>query len=159
MTENSSAETEQRPEWLPSEPYTFIQIANQLADVVASKPEDYVYISTAQLHANSGCLYWHSVQEEPGCLIGQLMHRLGVPREVLMACDSDNQVGSSIIKQADFKLKGLFAPDAVAILQHIQSQQDDYKTWRQALDFGHSFRAGYLAAQSQARAAQKLERL
>jgi hypothetical protein len=147
MTENSSAETAERPSWLPTQPYSWPRVAPRLAEIVASKPEGYSYIRPI---ATGGCSYWHQAEGTPGCLIGQLMFNLGVPSTLLRVCDLSPQ-GGTISTVTSNLIKGLFDREAVAVLGHIQDKQDNDKPWAQALAEGEAFWAGINWAQYNAK--------
>lgn len=57
-------------------PWTFDEVRTVAQDIVAEKGEDYVYRRPSEAH---GARYVHVSLPEPGCLIGHILHRFGVP--------------------------------------------------------------------------------
>src|SRR5688500_5383067 len=112
MTENSPAETPERPSWLPARPYDWPEIVQRLTEIVASKPPGHCYVRAT---GATGCSYWHSDTEEPGCIVGVLMYKLGVPVETLKMCDSSSK-GGTIGNTAQYLIQGLFDDRTVAVL-------------------------------------------
>lgn len=147
MTENSPVGIEQRPDWLPSAPLTYASVRAHLEAIVDFQPEGHAYVRPESPGENGpGCYYWHAEKSEPGCIIGQLLHRLGVPGDVLGSYDVLRNIPSAIDSVAKVHLKGMFDDTTVKCLRHLQVQQDGGATWREALERMDSYRQGLRAA-------------
>jgi len=90
--------------------------------VVKEKGVDHVY---SPPNAGGSCFNWHIQTDEPGCIVGHILYRFGVPKE--------NLNGAYITAPA-FNFSYLFAsPKVNAFLTGLQWRQDDRDTWGQAL--------------------------
>jgi hypothetical protein len=106
------------------------QIMDTLREVVAERPE-HVYESPE--HMRNGyetCFYVHVDSEgndpQPGCLVGVVLHRLGVPLEQLAKREGS---GACVVVSALVETTS----DVANALDVAQSAQDCEKTWAQAL--------------------------
>jgi hypothetical protein len=54
--------------------FTLEALARQVRAVAAERP-DYIYRDP---DGSSVCSYWHEAYEEPGCIFGHALHRMGV---------------------------------------------------------------------------------
>lgn len=99
-----------------------------LREVVAESP-DYVYSnpvpSDERPDPDMSCMYVHG--DVPGCLIGHVLHRLGVPLGEL----AKREGGAAYIVADDF-LRGV-SGGVLSRLDFAQGAQDSGKTWRDAL--------------------------
>ncbi|MGW9170138.1 hypothetical protein [Streptomyces decoyicus] len=113
------------------------QVLSTLREVVAERP-DYVYSRPEHFPQDSSslnpaeqtdCLYVHPGKDEsatPGCVVGQVLHRLGVPLEELSLYEGDDaaSVTSAVLDTASSVYWVLFA---------AQWEQDSGETWGAAL--------------------------
>lgn len=115
---------------------THEQVMKTLADVVAENPEK-VYAAPEHMKSvdrdyplhNLSCFYVHTdeggTNPKPGCLVGAVLHRLGVSLEYL----SKNEGRGAAVMTGELGL-----PDETrSVLDHVQGRQDDGATWEQAL--------------------------
>jgi hypothetical protein len=104
------------------EPLTLDRVMPVLREVVAERP-DFVY---EEPDGGTTCYYvW---EDCPSCLVGHVLHRLGVPLEV-MAERNTAQVHARGFAAA-VGLTWL----ATRALKHAQDQQDAGEPWSAALD-------------------------
>ena len=78
------------------------RVLELLTQVVEEKGADYRYTSPSKdIHPATACLYWHVPYEDdkplinagtPGCIAGQVFHRLGVPGQTLYEYEGQNAV-------------------------------------------------------------------
>ncbi|MFE5092065.1 hypothetical protein ACFRCI_17125 [Streptomyces sp. NPDC056638] len=106
-------------------------VMKTLKEVVAEKPE-YVY-SVPEYQKNLGgvdCFYVHLDEDgtpvSPGCVVGAVLHRLGVPLEVLR--QEEGQPARTAVRRIGLSLS--FGTRAT--LNGIQGKQDDGTPWGQA---------------------------
>lgn len=104
-----------------------------LREVVAEFGENYIYIKPAGTQV---CVYVHEAGEEqvPGCIVAQVLHRHGVPMNVLSQYEGLGAVqlgdGGSLIRRG---LQPLLTGAAGAVLSQAQWAQDSFRTWGVAL--------------------------
>lgn len=105
-----------------------------LEEVVADKGEDYVYEPHPFTYA---CQYLHD--DEPGCLVGHVLHRHGVPIEVIRQWEGRTAqylaTGKSLLtlSSARPELEPLADHPAASILIAAQQAQDVSLPWGKAL--------------------------
>lgn len=105
-------------------------LAERGADYVYSNP----YASTATTPAMS-CLYVHG--EETGCLVGNVMHRLGVPLDALQRWEGVR--ASTVMRRAEADL-GIVVPAwSRYMLSRAQAQQDHGEEWGEAIAEGKAY--------------------
>jgi len=78
------------------------------------------------------CLYVHSDEEGkrvPGCIVGTVLNRLGVPLEELEK--HEGNAAAAVIENAE--IQGL-SYDMVSLLRNVQRYQDSGCDWNLALD-------------------------
>lgn len=104
-------------------------VATGLEAIVAEYGEDFVYQQRDTL-SGSRCVYvW---QGEPDCIVGKLLHRLGVPVEQLARGDGKLLAGA-LVEHLE-ELGVISAEDGVSeILDRAQSRQDAGRTWGQSV--------------------------
>lgn len=75
------------------------------------------------------CLYVHDEEEGqiPGCIVGNVMHRLGVPLEDLKKVEGDNAHG--LIGQLQIPVN----QHVTRLLNRAQASQDEGQTWGKAV--------------------------
>ena len=79
------------------------------------------------------CLYVHNGR--PSCLVGHVLHRLGVPLDVLAQGDDQSQDASSMCYEVLYNTD--FADEMIAsFLSTVQATQDAGYTWGYALESG-----------------------
>jgi hypothetical protein len=107
------------------------QIMDTLREVVAEQP-DYVYAAPQHMARPNveSCFYVHadadSTNIRPGCLVGAVLYRLGVPLERLAAHEGTGaSCVTSVLVNTDDR--------AVAVLDLAQGAQDKGSTWSEAL--------------------------
>jgi hypothetical protein len=99
-----------------------------LRECVTERGENYVYTPCSIW----GCVYWHDKTNEPGCLIGLALYKLGVSSSVLQKLgnlhvrDRDN---TKAFAAAGFALTN----SATAVFAHAQSLQDHSMPWGRAV--------------------------
>lgn len=105
-------------------PLTFGDALQLLNEVIDEFGEDYVYGSEDDL---VHCFYLHG--DDPGCGVGHVLVRAGVPLDVLRAADEADC--SQVLEVAEFRR---FADDdALQLLADFQAEQDARSTWGKAL--------------------------
>lgn len=92
-----------------------------LREVVGERP-DHVYVNTVGGDEDMACRYVHG--DEPGCLIGTVLYRHGIP-----LADLHLHEGSSVHSLPSVWLD----VDANELLQAAQNLQDRGTTWAEAL--------------------------
>lgn len=95
-----------------------------LQEVVAERP-DYVY--ERPVADSPQCLY--VLDNEPSCLVAQVLHRAGYSVETLSGLDGQGPISDAVREVPAIVLTG----DAAAILEAAQGAQDDGETWGDAL--------------------------
>lgn len=126
---------------------TLDEVRETLKGVVADAAPDFVYTDPNGIRADQNhdrsikCAYVHG--DKPGCIVGQVLHRLGVPLATLAECED------STATQAVKHVMGLdnvyncdLPSDVRAIsgyLRNVQVEQDTGRTWSDALKRAESF--------------------
>lgn len=99
-----------------------------LAEAVAEKGADFVYVNKYGDQADESgdvtCHYVHG--DQPGCIVGNVLHRAGVPLDVLGEYEAQN---------VDDLAAGLFTAEVGvrSLLLHVQSHQDAGIPWGEAV--------------------------
>jgi hypothetical protein len=106
------------------------RVMDVLREVVAERP-DYVYKAPGhQVAGLESCFYVHTDAEgndpKPGCLVGAVLHRLGVPLEEL----AEREGTGAYIVASELLCTTMGAAHA---LDYAQSCQDAGDTWAGAL--------------------------
>lgn len=120
----------------PRRPVDGTRLIHTLREVVAERP-DYVYIAPEGMAANryvgSGCLYVHGTGEAatPGCGIGALLHRLGIPLDELRRHEG---TGAGRLIYDLLNVTGPAANAACNLCDVFQDLQDRRFTWGYALN-------------------------
>jgi hypothetical protein len=101
-----------------------------LREVVEDAGRDHVDVNAG---ATSGCKYVASAV--PECIVGRVLHRMGVEIEVLRQMDADDEPvietgGSAILSHHEVSMDHR----ARTLLATAQSLQDKGKDWGEALD-------------------------
>jgi len=109
---------------------TYQSALDALEKAVADRGEEYVYPRQGTSY-NSSCLYWHKDEQAPGCLVGLVLHQLGVSAEVL------ESFGPASIKMLATSLPYLggveMSPAAIGLMAAVQRYQDRGEPWGVAL--------------------------
>lgn len=106
-------------------------VINTLQEIVDEQP-DYVYARPAHMEGNAvTCLYVHTGEEAdevrtPGCLVGQVLSRLGVPLEELEKHEGSSAL-SVVPRFVDTTNR------AVGVLSDAQDYQDGGDSWSESL--------------------------
>jgi hypothetical protein len=107
------------------------KVMDTLRTVVAERP-DYVYEAPEELVTDgASCFYVHG--DAPGCLVGQVLNRLGVP-----LTDMERYEGTGAYSLLPHVVELTGDPDAAddvaTALTEAQYQQDQGVTWSKALE-------------------------
>ena len=117
------------------------QVLTILDQVVAEFGHDYVYQPPGP--GDFACLYVHGKlwYRKPGCLVGQVLHRMGVPLRELAKNDKNNVAVTS----NSFSVPIVLHDDTKKVLAEAQRTQDNDQTWGQARDdaYAKANRLGY----------------
>lgn len=115
-------------------PLPFDRVLATLEEVVAEKP-DFVYVPPPASHPDGPkCLY--VAEGKPSCGVGVVLHRLGVPLEVLAHLDYDDcGAGTAASGLDDYENGCLVDTKAAKLLGEFQGQQDDGMPWQEALEW------------------------
>lgn len=104
---------------------TLAQVMDAMHQVVKEFGPDYVYCQVVPSEDTGACRY--VVDGKPDCLIGKVLHRLGVPIGDLARCDSDGGVPAGILNE---RLPGVtFDAQALVFMGFAQSAQDHGHSW------------------------------
>jgi hypothetical protein len=101
-------------------------VAEKGADYVYAKPKDAVGMSASE------CLYVHG--EEAGCLVGNVLHRLGVPLSTLRDCEGVHAIVA--LGRVEERDRIILPAWSKSMLIRAQAQQDNGETWGDALTEG-----------------------
>lgn len=99
-------------------------IVATLKAVVAERPE-HRYVQPATAGREPGCLYVHG--DVPGCLVGHVLHRMGVPLRELLR--HEFSTASEVLEALDTDISERVG----AFLDNVQGDQDSGATWGDAL--------------------------
>lgn len=108
-----------------------------LTEAVNDKGTDYVYANDEDL----GCQYFHVADDEPGCLVGQALHRAGVSVEQLIRMNSaegvdidETSIGELYGSSEGTQIFGFnLTHDAIEAFRSAQWCQDTKMSWGAAL--------------------------
>lgn len=102
--------------------YDVPEVLAMLDDIVSQFPDDH----TAR------CIYFND--DGPVCIVGQVLHRIGVTLEDLGGPQSD----ATFMTLCEYSplVAGRFTQDARVLLDRVQYRQDESETWREALAYG-----------------------
>lgn len=105
-------------------------VLDLMAQAVADKPEGYVYQNTTSFEGDPACLYSHG--DKPGCLVGDVLHRAGVP---LSSLDGWKGSWGSPLRYRLVREHGIaLDEDAYFTLRKVQLRQDVREPWSVILD-------------------------
>lgn len=118
-------------------PLTLERAKELAAEVVADMGAEYVYVNPSGIGADGygapdhgdfdpDCYYVHA--DQPGCIVGHILHKHGVPLRELGAFELE---GASSVVAGLFNVSKL-SPVA-EYLSKLQVRQDEGATWGQAL--------------------------
>jgi hypothetical protein len=113
-------------------------VLDTLRDVVRGR-EDYVYTRPDTANPQGPvCLYVHPsddpTRQEPGCLVGHVLYRLGVPLSAL-AEHEGHRASIVVTRLTDCD------PKIAYMLDRAQRAQDDSETWGDALEQAERYAA------------------
>lgn len=77
-----------------------------------------------------GCRNWHIDTDEPGCIVGLAVHRLGVSAEIMRTCDTG---GVETLREALLKHDVTMTDAAVKVFKIAQVVQDNRGPWGAAV--------------------------
>lgn len=105
---------------------TMKQVLDAMCQVVGEFGVDYVYTKI-----NDSCLNWDEDRDCPSCLVGHVLHRVGISREFLI---EHNPKGAGSVLYYFWDDSGVSAEESVPhILGVAQHVQDRGGTWGEAL--------------------------
>ncbi len=122
---------------------TFAKVRQAAEELVFEKGKDFLYSDTEGHKAGEGCVYVHPIYERvdcedtPGCLVGQIMYRIGVPLSAMRRYNTDTPSGTLLhLLEEDGSIT--FASDKMRelirrYLGEAQFVQDNDGTWGRAL--------------------------
>jgi hypothetical protein len=111
-----------------------LERVNQLLDqAVAERGADYVYVRP-QASADRRCLYSHG--DSPGCIVGYVLHKLGVP--LITLAQYEGMPAREILPVLglvpfDPDLRTAEQTEIVFLLNRVQHAQDRHQTWGYAV--------------------------
>lgn len=97
---------------------------NLLGEVIKGR-EDYVYEPPTPA---SACVYWNPVKNQPSCIVGHVLDRMGVAAEQIESLDHNDGAGTNA-NQINTIIPDLFSHEASLLLSHVQSRQDSGDNW------------------------------
>jgi hypothetical protein len=105
---------------------TMKQVMNVMCQVVGEFGVDHVYTKI-----NDTCLNWDKEKDCPSCLVGHVLHRVGISREFLIEHSTDGVASVLFYFKWDI---GIRVEEGVSsILGVAQNEQDAGNTWGYAL--------------------------
>lgn len=111
----------------------------ELTESLVKLDPDFVYKDPdGKSGASASCMYVHASQKGivPGCLVGAVLHKAGIPLDVLSRYDDNNHPAELLLDSlSNF---GLLEGDSNVsdFLQNAQYAQDLGHTWGEALQRG-----------------------
>lgn len=116
---------------------TFEKTVQLLREAVAERGEDFVYEPD---DVEEGCTYVHRGDDDslcPGCLVGDVLIRAGVPAETFIDLDINKETGAWLALEK-LKAAGLIDYDRATevTLHRAQLEQDEKQTWGDAMEIG-----------------------
>jgi hypothetical protein len=109
-------------------------VISTLREVAAERP-DYVYEAPeAQREGLLYCFYVHNDGEAgvevPGCIVGHVLHRLGVPLDSLAQHEGK---GAHVVAEEFLEIQGDLTRDAEFALCEAQGNQDTGRPWGESV--------------------------
>lgn len=117
----------------PNEP-TYDECVTLLRECVAERGEDYIYKNprnSVEDYTGPACLYKHG--NEPGCIIGLMLVKHGMPLERF---DDQDTMGSVAAIWKALYGHPLAPGPMKQLLVTVQVEQDSFETWGNALRTG-----------------------
>lgn len=113
---------------------TYQEVIDTAKEVVRGK-ENYIYTNPYGMVANNPpirCYNWDHNKNEPSCIVGWILWKVGVPADILIGCPTEGvfDLLHFIIDHLNFQ----FEAQAVNFLANIQIYQDRGKPWGEALE-------------------------
>ncbi|MGW4446469.1 hypothetical protein [Streptomyces sp. NPDC004682] len=111
-------------------------VRDTLRDVAAENPEK-VYETPEAMKTDGGaCYYVHKAEdgsEGPGCIVGTVLYRLGVPLAEMAKREGTNALGviADLELSGEVEAKGL-SSSTRTLLRWVQIQQDGGRSWGSA---------------------------
>ncbi|MFI2909437.1 hypothetical protein ACG2OD_14425 [Streptomyces sp. PDY-4] len=118
---------------------TDAQVMSTLREIVSESPDKVYEAPESMADEYGGCFYVHNNDDgtkSAGCIVGQVLHRLGVSLE-------DLSKGETYSANAAVALAGVqgVSEDVVYFLRMVQSRQDRGTPWGEALQFAEEYYA------------------
>lgn len=111
-------------------------------EVIAEVGADHQYFGDdecvdADGYLDAGDCQYVTEDREPDCLVGRILHRHGVPIEILTLWEgySAREMGHGYGRR-EVPTQSLVTSRAADILEVMQSRQDDNLAWGRVLEFG-----------------------
>jgi hypothetical protein len=115
-------------------------VTETFRQILAEFGDQAVYVRPPDAESNAACLYVHdgATGPRPGCIVGHLLHRLGVSYEALRAREGYTANAILFGNDPDNPLKLLLRlPLSLADrIRAVQIAQDHGKTWGEAVRRG-----------------------
>ena len=111
--------------------FTPQDIVREIRTLAQERP-DYVYEGVGD---TSTCSYVTGADGGPGCLVGQALQRLGVPRETLAEVEGDIDLngGLGVRRLLTALLGPVHLQRAVSWIERVQDAQDSGSRWHDAV--------------------------
>lgn len=109
-----------------------LEDAKRVAEEVVRGKEDYVYVNPDGKKATSIvtlCSNWDIARDQPSCVAGTILYKLGVPKEELIENNT-----SSVDSFAEYFDDAVAYPPAMDFLSMLQQHQDIGVPWGEALE-------------------------
>lgn len=123
------------------------RVRELLKEAVTERGEDHVYVKPMKTkhgydNNTEGCNYVHTPEMDgrqeggfqPGCLVGLVLHKAGLPLDELYARDHGD-LAPSYLRQLEHRSLITFEDDVPDLLGRAQSRQDDGKPWGGAVRY------------------------
>lgn len=106
------------------------------AEVIAEVGADHRYFGDDE-NVDAGDCQYVTEDREPDCLVGRILHRHGVPIEILTLWEgySAREMGHGYGRR-EVPTQSLVTDRAAQVLEMMQSRQDDNLAWGRVLEFG-----------------------
>lgn len=112
-----------------------------LNDAIVEKGSDFVYVKEVEVYEDEDsykvCTYVHPDEEGsltvPGCLVGNVMARLGVPIEAMAAINNDGFSARVLFSYLSSRNIISITEKAASLLVNAQCQQDNEFTWGESV--------------------------
>lgn len=113
---------------------TVQELKDTVAACVEERGADYQYrVPSADSDMGGSCLYWHEDEQQPGCIVGLALHKLGVSDEFLRNHEGNTSIGmlKLLTENHEWTFEDYLEVDWW--LNEIQRRQDDGMRWGDAI--------------------------